>query len=84
VKAENASQALALMATGQSTYAISQAMSDLNRSGRVVTLQGTLDIAGETVWLRVRQGSVVAVLADATTIPWERFRNLLRTRTVAA
>jgi hypothetical protein len=68
------------MSSGQSTAAISAAMRDLNRSGRAVTLQGTLDIAGETVWLRVRRGEVLAVLADKTEIPWSRFRNLLRSR----
>jgi hypothetical protein len=80
---ETNSQTLARIATGATTFAISQAMSDLNRSGRVVSIQGTLTIAGETVWLRIRQGRVVAVLADSTQIPWERFRTLLRTRTAA-
>jgi hypothetical protein len=80
VRVETNSSALALMSSGATTFAISQAMLDLNRSGRVVTLQGTLDIAGEQIWLRVRRGEIVAVLADKTEIPWPRFRTLLRSR----
>lgn len=76
----NNSQTLARIAVGQTTFAISEAMLDLNRSGRAVCPEGTLNIGGQRVWLRVRQGAVVAVLADATQIPWSRFRNLLRTR----
>ena len=77
---ESESQTLARVSTGQTTAAISQAMADLNRSGRVVTEQGTLTIAGETIWLRVRKGQIVAVPPDGIEIPWSHFRRILPRR----
>lgn len=64
---------------GQTTATIGAAMMTLNALGYVIGLDGTIEVAGERVALRVERGAVVAVV-DGTTIPWPVFAQALKAR----
>jgi hypothetical protein len=64
-------------AQGQTTASIGDAMADLNRANITVDLDGTIQVDGQRVPLRVRNGTVVA-LVDNVAVPWRLFRTTLR------
>jgi hypothetical protein len=59
---------------------ITQALLDLNRAGLLVNEDGELWLRGEIVRLRVRDGTMVAIV-NGLDLPWRVFRQALpRTR----